>query len=71
MKTSSKKNNYLEQKRQIILALGYDYIRFKSHSRKSLKSIKRLIQNNASHFEDAQNTYLFHRNEKTSKNDIS
>lgn len=52
MQTTIKKQNYLERKRQTILNMGYGYIRFKSRARKSLRTLKRIIQNNARHFEE-------------------
>ena len=48
-----KKTGYLERKRQAILDLGYDYIKFRSRTRKSLAQLKRMIINNACHFESA------------------
>lgn len=51
MNTIVEKQTYLERKRQAILALGYDYVKFRSRAKKSLRSLKRIIQNNACHFE--------------------
>ncbi|MEM9000353.1 MAG: hypothetical protein AAGB24_08815 [Bacteroidota bacterium] len=47
------KQRYLDRKRQTILNLGYDYIAFKSRTKKSLRTLKKIIQNNACHFEGA------------------
>jgi len=51
MKTNIKKETYFEHKRQIILSLGYDYIKFRSRTKKSLNQLKNIIKNNACHFE--------------------
>ena len=55
MKTAIRKQGYLERKRQAILSLGYDYIRFRSKAKKSLTQLKRIIVNNAYHFENTHN----------------
>jgi hypothetical protein len=51
METLMKKPNYLERKRQAILSLGYDYVKFRSRTKKSLVQLKSLIKNSACHFE--------------------
>lgn len=53
MKRTLKKQSYLERKRRAILDLGYDYIKFRSRSKKSLRTLKKIIQNNTYHFEEA------------------
>ena len=44
---------YLEQKREAILGLGYEYIKFRSKTKKSLTRLKHIIKNNTCHFEEA------------------
>lgn len=51
MDTLMKKSTYLERKRQAILELGYDYVRFRSRTKKSLQQVKSIIKNNTYHFE--------------------
>ncbi len=53
MKAIANKQTYLERKRLAILDLGYDYIKFRSKTKKSLTQLKRMIINNACHFESA------------------
>lgn len=43
METLIEKNSYMERKRQAILALGYDYVRFRSRTKKSLVTLKKQI----------------------------
>ena len=43
METLIEKQNYLERKREAILELGYDFVRFRSRAKKSLGTIKRQI----------------------------
>ncbi|MEM1336187.1 MAG: hypothetical protein AAGF96_00495 [Bacteroidota bacterium] len=50
MNTILKKTGYMERKRQAILNLGYDYVKFRSKAKKSVIQIKRIIINNAYHF---------------------
>ncbi len=45
MEAVMKKSNYLERKRQLVLSMGYDFVRFKSQVRKSLVLIKKRLQN--------------------------
>ena len=52
MKTTESKI-YLEQKREAILGLGYEYIKFRSKTKKSLTRLKHIIKNNTCHFEEA------------------
>lgn len=40
----------LERSRDIILSLGYDYIRTKSRVKKSIITLKKILQNNAYHY---------------------
>ena len=53
METKGERQTYLEQKREAILSLGYDYISFRNRTKKSLIRIKHIIKNNARHFEEA------------------
>lgn len=43
METLIEKQTYLERKRQAILELGYEYIRFRSRVKKSLAALKKHI----------------------------
>ena len=43
MDTLMKKPTYMERKRQAILELGYEYVRFRSRAKKSLAVLKRQI----------------------------
>ncbi|WP_210423687.1 hypothetical protein [Croceivirga thetidis] len=43
METIIKKQNYLDRKRALILDMGYDFVRFKSRTKKSLATLKRQI----------------------------
>lgn len=43
METLIEKRTYLERKRQAILELGYEYVRFRSRTKKSLAALKRQI----------------------------
>ncbi len=45
MEAVMKKPNYLERKRQAVLDMGYDFVRFKSRVRKSVVLIKKRLQN--------------------------
>ena len=51
MKTHIEKETYLERKRQAILDLGYDYVKFRYRAKKSLLQLKSIIKNSAYHFE--------------------
>ncbi len=51
MKAIMNKQNYLERKREVILNLGYEFVAYRSHAKKSLNKLKHIIQNNACHFE--------------------
>ncbi len=51
MERTLMKTNYLERKRQAILDMGYTYVRFRSRAKKSLRTLKRIMQNNIGHFE--------------------
>ncbi|WP_435622494.1 hypothetical protein [Flagellimonas sp.] len=53
MKKIGAKQRYLEQKREAILSLGYEYVKFRSNTKKSLTRLKHIIKNNARHFEEA------------------
>ena len=44
METAIKRPTYLERKRQAILELGYDYVKFRSRTKKSLKILKKLYK---------------------------
>ncbi|PRX54752.1 hypothetical protein [Flagellimonas meridianipacifica] len=52
MEKVTRKKRYLEQKREAILGLGYEYIKFRSNARKSLTRLKHIIKNNTHHFEE-------------------
>jgi len=43
MDTIIEKQTYLERKRQAILELGYEYVRFRNRTKKSLTALKRQI----------------------------
>ena len=43
METHNEKQTYLERKRQTILELGYEYVRFRSRTKKSLITLKKQI----------------------------
>lgn len=51
METLIEKQTYLERKRQAILELGYEYIKFRNRTKKSLIQLKSIIKNSACHFE--------------------
>jgi len=51
------KQTYLERKRQAILALGYDYIKFRSRTKKSITQLKNSIKNNICHFKGAPTVF--------------
>lgn len=51
MEAIIKKQNYLDRKRALILDMGYDYVRFRSRTKKSLLQLKSIIKNNVCHFE--------------------
>jgi hypothetical protein len=51
MEIQIEKQTYLERKRQAILDLGYDYIKFRNRAKKCLIQIKSIIKNSACHFE--------------------
>ncbi len=51
MNTTLEKQTYLERKRQAILELGYDYVKFRNRTKKSLLQLKSIIKNSACHFE--------------------
>ncbi len=51
METLMNKPTYLERKRQAILEIGYNYVKFRSRTKKSLLQLKSIIKNNAHHFE--------------------
>lgn len=55
MENVNAKQRYLEQKREAILGLGYDYIRFRSNAKKSLTRLKHIIKKNTSYIEEACN----------------
>ncbi|MEO0900801.1 MAG: hypothetical protein AAFY00_01880 [Bacteroidota bacterium] len=52
MENVNAKQRYLEQKREAILGLGYDYIRFRSNAKKSLTRLKHIIKKNISYVLD-------------------
>ncbi|MEM9076005.1 MAG: hypothetical protein AAGC43_03155 [Bacteroidota bacterium] len=52
MEKVNTRQRYLEQKREAILGLGYDYIRFRSNAKKSLAKLKHIIQNNTGYIEE-------------------
>ena len=52
MERTQKNQNYLERSRNSILNMGYDFVAYKSRMRKSLITIKKIILNNAYHFEE-------------------
>ncbi|MEM8927926.1 MAG: hypothetical protein AAGC45_06970 [Bacteroidota bacterium] len=51
METNIKQPTYLERKRKAILELGYDYVKFRNRTKKSLQQLKSIIKNSACHFE--------------------
>ncbi|GMN05098.1 hypothetical protein MTsPCn5_04860 [Croceitalea sp. MTPC5] len=51
MERASQEHSYLERKRKTILDFGYDCVRFRSRTKKSLVQLKSIIKNNVCHFE--------------------
>ncbi len=43
MKTSIGRQTYLERKRKTILNLGYEFVAYRSRTKKSLKTLKKQI----------------------------